>query len=170
MPAVDVADVTRRYWPLWLSSAVLLIVIVLFGTYLRERQEMADARAEKQRQAICAILANIPGHIPPEIAHARHVFARPGHDGDCQPIPKPKVTPLPSPTPQPTRTVVLVVPQASAGATSPRPAPSRSPSTKPAPKPTPTPSPSPTCSLQHPLKCLPKPRAHENDARRGNRR
>jgi hypothetical protein len=120
--AATVADVVRRYWPLWIFAGTVLAGAVLFAGYLTNRANLADRRNEKQRAAICAILQDIPGQVPVEIRHARRVFARPGHPGDCAPIrgavPKPQKVrvvinghpatiivnpPQPSPSPSPSR-------------------------------------------------------------------
>src|SRR5436305_10629279 len=101
----------RAYWPVAVLAVTFLAVVVLFGTYLTARQHTAEARAEKQRRAICAILANIPGHLPPEIMRARIVFARPGHPHDCEAVTRPPVkrTPTPTPRPAPTPTATVVI-------------------------------------------------------------
>lgn len=144
-------DVLNRYWVLWLVAGGFFIVALIFANYLTGRQHIADGRQhnadvrnERQRKAICAILATIPGRIPPEIADARRAFARPGHPDDCRPVvhPTPTRTPLPQPTvitvPPPQGTVIIVRP---APPTTPTPAQPRTPS----PRPKPTPSPSRTC-------------------------
>lgn len=142
----------RAYWPVALLAVTFLLVVSLFGTYLTARQHVADERAARQRAAICAILANIPGHIPREIAAARTVFARAGHPADCMPVvhPRPKASPAPtvtlSPAPQPT--VIVVRPAPAAASTTPKPQPSRpTPTRTPTRRPTASPSPTRTCSL-----------------------
>lgn len=136
----------RAYWPVAVLAVTFLTVVVLFGTYLTARQHTAEARAEKQRRAICAILATIPGRIPPEIMRARIAFARPGRPRDCEAVTRPtaKHTPTPRPTPTPTATVVITssLPRPAVTVTEkPRPTATRSPR----PSPSPTPSPSQTC-------------------------
>lgn len=137
----------RAYWPVTLLAVTFLLVAGIFGTYLNGRQQVANDRAEKQRKVICAILANIPGRIPTEIAEARKVFARPGHPNDCRvvaakgkPTPQPTVTVSPSPRP----TVVVVVrpsPQPAVTVTAtPRPRPTPTGTVSPTPYPSPTPS------------------------------
>lgn len=139
----------RAYWPVTLLAVTFLLVAGIFGNYLISRQQVADDRAEKQRRAICAILANIPGHIPAEIAAARLVFARPGHPADCRVVAHSTVKRTPQPTvtvvPSSRETVIIIRP----GRTStPKPPPTPAPTpTSPTPTPSPTPKPSQTCVL-----------------------
>lgn len=166
--AADLADIWRRYWPVDLLALVLLVVVLLFAGFLTHRQQLADRRAERQRSAICAILASIPTRHPsPAIDDARRVFARHGHPDDC------KARPMPSPKPSPQRPPRIVVrptliPQPPAPGpvvtvtASPRPHQTPSPTRSPTHRPThsPSPSPSPTCTLPKPLPCqLPTPRS-----------
>jgi hypothetical protein len=142
---------SRVSWPAVTVAVALLLVVALSGRYLAARQRVADGRAEKQRRAICAILANIPGEVPAEIRTARRAFARDGHPGDCEPIrrshgkprPTPTVTATVAPRPGPTRTVTPApVPAVTVTRTA-TPRPTATPSTRP----TPTPTPSRTCVL-----------------------
>jgi outer membrane biosynthesis protein TonB len=136
---------------------------VLLALHVEDRQTAAEHRNENQRQALCAILSNLPGKRPlPAIEKARDVFARPGHPRDCQPLPnlvKP-FKPSPHPSPGPARTVFVVPPDRGGVPESPRPAPRPAPSRTASPRPhpsrtpTPQPSPTPTCWLTHPLRCL----------------
>jgi len=152
--------VWQRYWPVDLLAVVVVALVLIFGTVLSQRTSDAkqlartlDKQTQRQRQAICAILSNIPGQVPQEIVNARRVFARPGHPNDCQPLPgsrrSPAPTPRPSPVPTATRTVFVVPEQGGASATPPTGAPPAS--HRPSPRPTPTrtfspsPRPSPTC-------------------------
>jgi hypothetical protein len=153
--------VWQRYWPVDLLAVVVVALVLIFGTVLSQRTSDAkqlartlDKQTQRQRQAICAILANIPGQVPPEIINARRVFARPGHPDDCQPLPhsspSPSPTPRPTPAPTMTRTVFVVPAQGGASATPPTGAPpaSRTASPRPTPTRTASPSPSPTrCRL-----------------------
>jgi hypothetical protein len=153
-----IRDLIRRYWLVDLLAVIVAVLAVTFVVYLDGRQHVADQRAEKQRQAICAILANIPGHIPPEIAHARIVFARPGHPADCSPAAAHRTTRTPTPAPRtvapgPQVTVIVVPAPATTGSS-----PSRAASPRPTPRPSPTsspashrPTPAPTCLRVGPL-------------------
>lgn len=153
------ADIARRYWPLWLLAACLLVITAAFGTYLTDRQREANRQHERERAAICAILANIPGHVPYAIERARRVFAR--RAGECQPITRHSPRPQASAHPQVERPAATVIVQPSRQPTpSPTPTRTRTPRPKPShtPTPRPSPSPSPTCSLNElihdPAHCL----------------
>lgn len=145
---------------LWLAVGLATLGVSVAGVigYLFHRAQLADERTERQRIAICSILANIPGDVPKPIADARTVFARPGHIGDCQPIRHPQVTaaPTPRPSPAPTQTVIVITPSSSSAHHShaPRQQPSHTPAPSPSHSPTPRPSPSPSCDLLHPLRCV----------------
>lgn len=159
--SVDVADIGRRYWPLWLIAGTVLLETLIFAGYLLHRQDAANIRTEKQRQAICAILANIPGRVPTEIERARVVFAPAGHPTACAPLPGA----TPSPTPvrvyingKPATIIVNPPPpqhsQSRPTATrtaSPRPTGTPTPSPSPSRTPSPTPSPSPSHCIAIPL-------------------
>lgn len=120
------------------------------AVHVLSRQHAADRLNEQRRQAVCAILANIPGRVPREISDARRTFARPGHPGDCQPIRQVKAKPTPTPH---AAGPALVVPSgggASRPPTAPRPSTHPTHTAKPTQTPTPSPSatmasPSPTC-------------------------
>ena len=151
----DVADIWRRYWPLMVTALCVFAALALMGLYLLHRasetRNLAHTLAvqtERQREAICAILANIPGHVPTEIQHARTVFAPAGHPDGCEPLPG--ATPKPSPVRvfiDGKPATIIVNPPAPRPASSPTP--SRTASPRPSPKPSrtphPKPSPSPTC-------------------------
>ena len=148
--SVDVGDITRRYWPLWLIAGTVLLETAIFAGYLLHRQEIADHRADIYRRDICGILATIPGEVPPSIAQGRKDFARPGHPGDCRPIPG--LTPKPTPVKvyiNGKPATIIVNPPASTPRPSSSPSPSRTASPRPTPTPSrtppPSPSPSPTC-------------------------
>ena len=148
----DVADVWRRYWPLMVTAICVFVAFAFMGLYLLHRasetRNLARALAvqsERQRAAICAILANIPGKAPPEITHARAVFAPPEDPAACRPVPGA------TPTPSPVRVfingkpaTIIVNPPAPSS-----PSPSRTASPQPGPRPSrtphPKPKPSPTC-------------------------
>jgi hypothetical protein len=159
--------VWQKYWAIDLVAIVVLVVVVIFAAVMSERASQARqlahtlaVQAERQRQAICDMLASTPSNVPPNIARDRDIFARPSHPDECRP--RPGVTPKP----QPVRvtinghpaTIVVNPPAQPAPAASspspsrtasprPQPRPTRSPTARPAPSPTPTPSPSPTCLI-----------------------
>lgn len=159
----DVADIWRRYWPLMVTAICVFVAFAFMGLYLLHRasetRNLAHTLAvqsERQRAAICAILANTPGRVPVEIQHARAVFAPVGHPRACRPLPG--ATPKPTPVRvyiNGKPATILVNPPAPAP-TQARPSPSRTASPRPTPTPSrtphpkPKPSPSPTC-LRAPL-------------------
>lgn len=152
--AAAAADIGWRYWPLWAFASAVLIGAVIFAGYLTNRANLADQRNERQRAAICAILANIPGQVPTEIQHARVVFAN--RPGDCNPIKG--ATPKPEPihvTINGKPGVIVVNPPRQTTVTERTPSPRPSPSPQPSPSPRPThsssPSPSPCPLVAHVL-------------------
>ena len=150
----ELAQIRHVVYSVLAALIAVSVGMSVLALHVLRQQDVANQRAERQRAAICAILQNIPGHIPPEIAHARTVFARPGHPTDCQPVVHPTVRAAPSPTraPQPTpRVTVVLIPPTSSQRPSPSPTVSRRPTARPTPsrsptaKPSPSPTPSRTC-------------------------
>lgn len=125
-------------WVLLALQALSFIAIILLGLYLDHRRAASDARAEKERKGVCAIL----DHIPPDddgIDAARTSFRCKPYVAP-PPIPKPRKTSAieqPGAQPPGTRVTVTVAPQPQATRTN-KPRPSKSPSAKPTPTPSPT--------------------------------
>jgi outer membrane biosynthesis protein TonB len=155
--------VWQKYWAIDLVAIVMLVVVVIFAAVMSERASQARqlahtlaVQAERQRQAICDMLASTPSNVPPNIARDRDIFARPSHPDECRPrpgvVPKPQpvhvtinghpATIIVNPPAQPAPQVKQVKPSPR-----PQPRPTRSPTPRPTPRPTPTPSPSPTCLI-----------------------
>lgn len=151
MRGFDIADITRRYWPLWVLGGVLLACVVIFADYLLGQQHDDAARADRTRQSLCAIIDRIPAGIDSGIDTARAL------DRCGKPHPPTLFFGRPFPTPRPAPTVtstVIVVPGPTVTASTartapPRPAPAPSRTRTPPPRPSRTPEPSPSKS------CLP---------------
>lgn len=137
-------DVWRRYWPLHLVAVGFFVVVLIFARYLEARQHAAEARDERTRLSLCAILDRIPEHIDSGMDKARTLdrcgAPHPPTVFFGRPFPRPTVIVRPQPT-------VTAAPSPAATATvtarpSVSPTPTRTPSPQRSPSPTPTPSPS----------------------------
>lgn len=133
----------RREGPPWLVWVNLTAIVILGaavaagGLYLNAERISSDHRAQKQRTAICSLLAEFPEGNP-GLDAVRAGF-------DCGPPHPPRPTPAPTvkvtihPTPQPRRTITITRPPITRFVPTPMPGPTVTVHRAPRPKPGHTP-------------------------------